>query len=126
MPGDRPKPPVHVVAAVLRDARGRILLARRTAGRDLAGAWEFPGGKVEPGETARQGLDRALHGELGIRVRAATPLVSVPQAYPGKRIVLDVYEGSQFEGIARGLERQALAWAPLEKLSSYPMPPADR
>ena len=58
MPSDRPDKPVHVVAAVLRDARGRILLARRTAGRDLAGAWEFPGGKVEPGETALQALDR--------------------------------------------------------------------
>jgi 8-oxo-dGTP diphosphatase len=126
MPGDRPKPPVHVVAAVLRDARGRILLARRTAGRDLAGAWEFPGGKVEPGETALQALDRELREELGIRVLAARPLVAVPQAYPTKRIVLDVYEVSQFEGTAHGLERQALSWAPLEKLSSYPMPPADR
>lgn len=126
MPGDRPKPPVHVVAAVLRDARGRILLARRTAGRDLAGAWEFPGGKVEPGETALQALDRELHEELGIRVLAAKPLVAVPQAYPTKRIVLDVYDVTQFEGAARGLERQALAWAPLEKLASYPMPPADR
>lgn len=126
MPGDRPKPPVHVVAAVLRDARGRILLARRTAGRDLAGAWEFPGGKVEPGETALQALDRELQEELGIRIGPARPLVSVPQAYPGKRIVLDVYEVDQFEGTARGLERQALAWAPLEKLASYPMPPADR
>lgn len=126
MPGDRPKPPVHVVAAVLRDARGRILLARRTAGRDLAGAWEFPGGKVEPGETPFQALERELHEELGIRIQAAEPLVSVPQAYPGKRIVLDVYEVPSFTGTARGLEKQALAWAPPEKLASYPMPPADR
>ncbi|HEX4853477.1 Nudix family hydrolase [Arenimonas sp.] len=126
MPGDRPKPPVHVVAAVLRDARGRILLARRTAGRDLAGAWEFPGGKVEPGETALEALERELREELGIRIGPARPLVSVPQAYPGKRIVLDVYEVDQFEGTARGLERQALAWSPPEKLASYPMPPADR
>ena len=125
MPADRPTP-VHVVAAVLRDARGRILLARRTAGRDLAGAWEFPGGKVEPGETALQALDRELHEELGIRVLAAEPLISVPQAYPSKRIVLDVYTVTAFEGSPRGLEKQALAWSPLEKLSSYPMPPADR
>jgi 8-oxo-dGTP diphosphatase len=127
MPGRRPEPPpVHVVAAVLRDARGRVLLARRTAGRDLAGAWEFPGGKVEPGETALQALDRELDEELGIRVRAAAPLISVPQAYPGKRIVLDVYDVSVFEGTPRGREKQALAWSPLEKLDSYPMPPADR
>lgn len=126
MPASRPEPAVHVVAAVLRDARGRILLARRTAGRDLAGRWEFPGGKVEPGETALQALDRELHEELGIRVRAAEPLIAVPQAYPGKRIVLDVYAVIAFEGTPRGRERQALAWSPLEKLASYPMPPADR
>lgn len=126
MPGGPTKPPVHVVAAVLRDARGRVLLARRTAGRDLAGAWEFPGGKVEPGETALQALGRELDEELGIRVLAAEPLISVPQAYPGKRIVLDVHVVSAFEGRPHGRERQALAWAPLETLASYPMPPADR
>ena len=126
MSGGRSQPPVHVVAAVLRDARGRVLLARRTAGRDLAGAWEFPGGKVEPGETALQALGRELDEELGIRVLAAQPLISVPQAYPTKRIVLDVYAVSAFEGTPRGRERQALAWAPQEKLAGYPMPPADR
>ena len=66
MPGDRPKPPVHVVAAVLKDARGRILLARRTEGRDLAGLWEFPGGKREPGESPEGALVRELREELGI------------------------------------------------------------
>lgn len=126
MPGGRPERPVHVVAAVLRDARGRVLLARRTAGRDLAGAWEFPGGKVEAGETALQALGRELDEELGIRVLAAEPLISVPQAYPGKRIVLDVHTVQAFEGTPRGRERQALAWSPLEKLSRYTMPPADR
>ena len=63
MPASRAEPPVHVVAAVLRDARGRVLLARRTAGRDLAGAWEFPGGKVEPGESALQALARECGAE---------------------------------------------------------------
>lgn len=126
MPPGPVDPPVHVVAAVLRDARGRILLARRTAGRDLAGAWEFPGGKVEAGETPRQALDRELLEELGIRISAAQPLIRVPQAYPAKRIVLDVYAVSAFEGSPRGRERQALAWSPVEKLAGYPMPPADR
>ena len=121
-----PERPIHVVAAVLRDVRGRILLARRTEGRDLAGAWEFPGGKVEAGESAIQALDRELDEELGIRVLSATPLIRVPQAYPGKRIVLDVHEVSSFAGTPRGRENQALAWSPLEKLASYPMPPADR
>jgi 8-oxo-dGTP diphosphatase len=125
MPADRPRP-VHVVAAVLRDVRGRVLLARRTAGRDLAGAWEFPGGKVEPGETARQALARELEEELGIEALSSEPLISVPQAYPGKRIVLDVYTVDAYNGVPRGRERQALAWSPAEKLASYPMPPADR
>ncbi|KAA2284934.1 Nudix family hydrolase [Arenimonas fontis] len=126
MPPDRSPPPVHVAAAVLRDARGRVLLARRTAGRDLAGLWEFPGGKVEPGESPIQALERELAEELGIRVRGAKPLIAVPQRYPDKRIVLDVYEVPAFAGTARGLEKQALAWAPPEKLAAYPMPPADR
>ena len=115
---------VHVVAGVLRDVRGRVLLARRTAGRDLAGAWEFPGGKVEPGESARDALARELHEELGIRIGAVEPFIAVPQAYPSKRIVLDVYTVTAFEGTPKGLEKQALAWAPPEMLSSYPMPPA--
>ena len=123
---DRRSDRVHVVAGVLRDRGGRILLARRTAGRDLAGAWEFPGGKVEPGESARDALARELHEELGIRIGAVEPFIAVPQAYPSKRIVLDVYTVTAFEGAPKGLEKQALAWAPPEMLSSYPMPPADR
>jgi 8-oxo-dGTP diphosphatase len=118
--------PVHVVAAVLRDRRGRILLARRTAGRDLAGAWEFPGGKVEPDETPEAALARELEEELGIRIGATAPLIRVPQAYPGKRIVLDVRVVADYAGTPHGREKQALAWTPLGKLATYPMPPADR
>jgi 8-oxo-dGTP diphosphatase len=125
MASDTPQP-TQVVAGVLLDARGRILLARRTAGRDLAGAWEFPGGKLERDETPLQALDRELNEELGIRVHAAEPLISVPHAGNGKRIVLDVYRITSFGGKPKGCEKQALAWAPPEKLSTYPMPPADR
>jgi 8-oxo-dGTP diphosphatase len=117
---------VHVVAGVLSDARGPNHLARRTAGRDLAGAWEFPGGKVEPGETPFQALDRELHEELGVRILGIEPLIRVPQAYAHKRIVLDVYRVGRFSGKPRGLESQALAWSPPAKLAGYPMPPADR
>jgi len=117
---------VHVVAGVLTDPRGRILLARRTAGRDLAGAWEFPGGKLEAGETPFQALERELHEELGIRIQSAEPLITVAQAYRDKRIVLDVHRVTRFSGTPRGLEKQALAWSPSEKLASYTMPPADR
>jgi 8-oxo-dGTP diphosphatase len=118
--------PVHVVAGVIQDARGRILLARRTAGRDLAGLWEFPGGKVDAGETPEQALARELHEELGIRIQASVPLIAVPQAYRNKRIVLDVRRIGAWTGNAVGREQQALAWAPPAKLASYPMPPADR
>ncbi len=118
--------PVHVVAGVIRDPRGRILLARRTAGRDLAGLWEFPGGKVDPGESPEQALARELHEELGIRIERSTPLIAVPHAYHDKRIVLDVRTIDAWSGNAVGRENQALAWVPLARLATYPMPPADR
>jgi 8-oxo-dGTP diphosphatase len=119
--------PVHVCAAVLEDAQGRVLLARRSQGRDLAGAWEFPGGKREPGETPQQALCRELHEELGIRVQAhdCRPLIRVPHAYPHKRIVLDVYRVGAWQGKPRGKEGQALAWTPGYKLGDYAMPAAD-
>ncbi|MBS0211853.1 MAG: Nudix family hydrolase [Proteobacteria bacterium] len=117
---------IHVVAGVIRDARGRILLARRTAGRDLAGLWEFPGGKVDPGETPEQALTRELHEELGIHVGGSEPLIAVPFAYRHKRIVLDVRTIAAWDGTASGREKQALAWSPTSKLASYAMPPADR
>jgi len=117
---------IHVVAGVIRDALGRILLARRTAGRDLAGLWEFPGGKVETGESPEAALARELHEELGIQVRVGAPLIRVPQQYPDKRLVLDVRQIDSYGGAPRGLDGQALAWAPAHKLADYPMPPADR
>ncbi len=116
---------IHVVAGVIRDARGRVLLARRTRGRDLAGLWEFPGGKVEPGETPEDALSRELEEELGIRAVAAAPVIRVPQQYPDKRLLLDVRH-VQFTGTPKGLDGQALVWSPPETLARYPMPPADR
>ena len=117
---------VHVVAGVIRDARGRILLARRSEGRDLSGLWEFPGGKVEPGETPEAALARELREELGIEATIGAPLIDVPQRYPHKRLRLDVRKIASRSGIPRGLDGQALAWVPLRKLADYPMPPADR
>lgn len=114
-----------MVAGVIRDARGRILLARRTAGRDLAGRWEFPGGKREPGESAEAALARELREELGIEAEVGAHLITVPQAYPGKRLRLEVRHVDVWRGTARGLEHQALAWVPPAKLPSYSMPPAD-
>lgn len=117
---------LHVVAGVIVDAHGRILLTRRTEGRDLAGLWEFPGGKLEPGESPQAALKRELHEELGIDADIGAPLIAVPQAMPARRIVLDVYRVDAWRGSPRGLDGQAMAWVPPGKLGRYPMPPADR
>ncbi|MEP6633954.1 MAG: Nudix family hydrolase [Luteimonas sp.] len=120
------KPVVEVVAGVICDARGRVLLARRTEGRDLAGLWEFPGGKREPGESPEAALARELREELGIDADVGARLITVPQAYPHKRLRLDVRRIAAYRGTPKGLDGQALAWVPPEKLASYAMPPADR
>jgi len=117
---------IEVVAGVVTDARGRILLARRTEGRDLAGLWEFPGGKREPGESPEQALVRELREELGIEAEVGPPLIAVAQQYPHKRLRLDVRHVTRWRGIPRGHEGQALAWVPPDKLPGYAMPPADR
>lgn len=116
---------VEVVAGVITDARGRILLARRTEGRDLAGLWEFPGGKREPDEDAEAALVRELREELGIEVDPGARLIAVPQRYPHKRLRLDVRRVAAWRGSVKGHEGQALAWVPPHKLTSYAMPPAD-
>ena len=121
--------PIHVVAGVLKDARGRILLARRDGDRELAGLWEFPGGKVEPGESPRQALVRELREEIGVEVDPAdsVALIAVPHRMAnGKRILLDVYRIDRFRGRARGMESQAVAWVTSERLDGYSMPGADR
>lgn len=117
---------IHVVAGVIIDARGRILLARRTEGRDLAGLWEFPGGKREPGESSEQALIRELREELGIEAVVGAPLMEVPQRYPDKRLRLEMRRVLSWKGVARGREGQALTWVAPERLGRYSMPPADQ
>ncbi len=119
-------PPIHVVAAVLEDAVGRILLARRPDGAHQGGLWEFPGGKVEPGESAGAALRRELREELGIEVLEHRPLIRVHHAYADREVVLDVHRVTAHAGEAVGLEGQPLAWVAPAELSGYPMPAADR
>lgn len=116
---------IHVVAGVLSDAQGRVLLAQRPSGKHAAGLWEFPGGKVEPGETAPVALHRELHEELGIEIGAVEPLIGIPWDFGQKSIFLDVYRVLDFAGVPQGCEGQALTWRRIDELTGMAMPPPD-
>ena len=120
-----PKRSIHVVAGVITDARGRVLLNRRTGHSDMAGLWEFPGGKREPGETSAQALVRELQEELGIEAEVGEWIMDVPQVYPDKHLILEVRHVRSWKGTPRGREGQAITWVAPDKLSRYSMPPAD-
>lgn len=117
---------IHVVAGVLRDHEGRVLVTERTAGRHLAGLWEFPGGKCEPGETPLEALRRELREEIGVDVESARPLIQVPHRYPEKEIRLDVWDIDAYSGSPHPHEEQALRWVRIDELAHLAMPPADR
>jgi len=117
---------VVVVAAVIRDRTGRLLLSRRLPGKHLAGTWEFPGGKLEPGERPAAGLARELEEELGIRVAASAPLLSLTHAYPEKTVRLLLRAVDAWEGEAQSREGQPLAWFDPSETVDLPMPAADR
>ncbi|PTM96597.1 8-oxo-dGTP diphosphatase MutT [Mycoplana dimorpha] len=116
-----------VAACALVDADGRILLAQRPEGKQLAGLWEFPGGKVEPGETPEETLIRELHEELGITTKVAclAPLTFASHTYDDFHLLMPLYVCRRFDGTAHGREGQALKWVKPKMLRDYPMPPAD-
>ena len=116
---------IHVVAGVLSDAQGRVLLAQRPSGKHAAGLWEFPGGKVEPGEIAPVALRRELHEELGVEIGAVEPLIGIPWDFGQKSIFLDVYRVLDFTGVPQGCEGQALTWQRIDELTGMAMPPPD-
>jgi 8-oxo-dGTP diphosphatase len=118
---------ILVSAVALIDPDGRVLLARRPEGKAMAGLWEFPGGKVEPGETPEAALIRELHEELGIDTWASclAPLTFASHSYPDFHLLMPVFACRRWSGTARGREGQALAWVRPQDLRSYPMPPAD-
>ncbi|GIX31132.1 MAG: hypothetical protein KatS3mg124_1604 [Porticoccaceae bacterium] len=119
--------PLHVVAAVIPSPEGdAVLLARRLACRHLGGLWEFPGGKVEPGETPRAALVRELCEELGIEVHAATPFLELVHSYPERRVRLDVWTVTAFTGTPSGREGQAIRWVTWAELPALPLPAANR
>jgi 8-oxo-dGTP diphosphatase len=116
-----------VSAVALIDADGRILLAQRPPGKSLAGLWEFPGGKVEPGETPEAALIRELHEELGIDTQASclAPLTFASHSYPDFHLLMPLFACRRWQGIPQAREGQTLAWVRPQALRDYPMPPAD-
>jgi 8-oxo-dGTP diphosphatase len=116
---------IHVAAAAVCDARGRILIAQRPANVHQGGLWEFPGGKLEQGESARQALERELREELGIEVGSARRLIRVQHDYPDKAVLLDVWRVGNFTGVPEGREGQPLAWVSPDELAGYSFPAAN-
>ncbi len=122
-------PPLLLVAAcALIDVDNRVLLARRPEGKKMAGLWEFPGGKLDPGETPEQALIRELREELGIDVAEAclAPFAFASHAYDGFHLLMPLYLCRRWKGFVRGQEGQALAWVRPERLSEYEVPAADK
>jgi 8-oxo-dGTP diphosphatase len=121
------KPVLLVVAAALFDEAGRILLAQRPEGKQLAGLWEFPGGKLEPGETPEAALVRELEEELSIRVNESTlePLTFASFTYPTFHLLMPLYGCKKWSGSIQPREGQAVAWVETSRLRDYPAPPAD-
>ena len=121
------RPLVLVAACVLLNGDGRILIAKRPPGRSLAGLWELPGGKVEPGESPEHALVRELAEELGIEIAAAdlAPLTFASHAYPDFHLLMPLFLCRRWRGEVRPHEGQELLWVIPAELVSYAMPPAD-
>jgi len=121
-------PVILVVAVALVDVDGRVLLAQRPQGKAMAGLWEFPGGKVQPGETPETALIRELKEELGIDVAEAclAPLSFASHRYEGFHLLMPLYVCRRWSGSPEAREGQRLAWVRSQKLEDYPMPPADK
>src|SRR3984885_2477558 len=118
---------IHVVAGAVMDAEGRVLIAQRPAGKHMAGGWEFPGGKLEPGEERLAGLARELREELGISIiDIPRPLIRVRHAYPSREVLLDIWVVKRYSGEARGLDGQALRWCTQDELEAAELLPADK
>ncbi len=124
---EAPKPLLLVAACALIDVDGRVLIAQRPKGKQLADLWEFPGGKVEPGESPEQALIRELKEELGVEVTEAclAPFVFTTHAYESFHLLMPLWLCRRWSGVVTAHEHQALAWVKPNKLSDYPMPPAD-
>ena len=128
MSDDVQKPVVLVAAVALVDRDGRVLIAQRPPEKSMAGLWEFPGGKIEPGETPEAALVREVQEELGITIKPAclSPLTFASHDYEDFHLFMPLFVCRVWEGFATPREGQELKWVPPTKLNEYPMPPADK
>ena len=116
---------IHVVAAVLENSAGFVLVAQRPPSKSMAGAWEFPGGKIKAGETRLGGLERELEEELGIHIEEARPLIRYRHVYPALQVDLDAWRVTRWRGAPYGREGQALAWLDPGEMLEIGLLPAD-
>lgn len=121
------KPVLLVAACALVDPDGRVLLSRRPEGKALAGLWEFPGGKVEPGETPEETVVRELSEELAIDTKSdcLAPLTFASHTYDSFHLLMPLFVCRRYWGVPRAQEGQTLRWVPPRQMRDYPMPPAD-
>ncbi len=118
---------VHVVAGVIYNTdKSAVFIAKRASDQHQGDLWEFPGGKVESGESVETALFRELNEEIGISIVEFRPLIKISHDYPDKSIVLDVWEIDAFEGIPDGKEGQLAEWVDIDKLVTYPFPAANK
>jgi 8-oxo-dGTP diphosphatase len=120
------RPCILVVAAALYDARGRVLIAQRPPGKHMAGRWEFPGGKVAPGEQEQPALARELREELGVEIIAAAPLMRLRHAYADRDVELSLWVVERYGGAPLPLDGQRLKWVPPAQLPAEDLLEADR
>lgn len=127
IPRNTEKPVMLVVAAALLDADNRVLIAQRPAGKDMAGMWEFPGGKITSGETPEGALVRELQEELGIDVCTGClyPLTFASHHYEKFHLLMPLYIIRQWDGVVSAAEHSELRWVRVHELDQYDMPPAD-
>ena len=116
---------IHVAVGVLIDSKHCVLLTRRLKGTHLAGYWEFPGGKVEAGESVQTALARELEEELGTRIGETAPLMTVSHDYGEKQVLLDVHQVKDWNGEPHGAEGQPLAWVNADSLDEFQVPEAN-